>query len=258
MSAANRSVGGQARRPARGRGAKPSPGLSLDDVIAAGLGLLDEVGLPGFTMRALADRLGTYPATVYWHVGNRDRVLALVVERALGELVVPDLEPLGWRAWLTAVAREYRRVLHAHPNVAPLVASQVLVSPPTLGLVEAVLAALAQAGFHGERLAHAYNTVVGSLVGWVSVELAVAPAGPDPWQHEFARTIHTLDPASHPTITANLTDLEDTVFALRWHGGQDRPLDGAFEAALKAWIDGLAAALVEPPQKPARRPTLPR
>ena len=255
MSPSSPQAAGSSRRAARGRGVKPSPGLCLDDVITAGLGLLDDVGLPGFTMRALADRLDTYPATVYWHVGNRDRVLALVVERALGELVVPDLEPLGWRAWLTAVAREYRRVLHAHPNVAALVASQVLVSPPTLGLVEAVLAVLAQAGFRGERLAHAYNTIVGSLVGWVSVELAVAPAGPDPWQDEFARTIHALDPASHPTITANLAVLEDSVIALRWHGGQERPLDGAFEGTLKAWIDGLVAALVEPQQTPATPPT---
>ena len=254
MSTSSPPGGGLSRRPARGRGGKPSPGLSLDDVISAGLGLLDEVGLPGFTMRARADRLDTYPATVYWHVGNRDRVLALVVERALGELVVPDPEPLGWRAWLTAVAHEYRRVLHAHPNVAALVASQVLVSPPTLGLVEAVLAVLEQAGFRGERLAHAYNTIVGSLVGWVSVELAVAPAGPDPWQDEFAHTIHTLDPASHPTITANLAVLEDSVIALRWHGGQERPLDEAFEATLQAWIDGLVAALVEPRHTPPERP----
>jgi TetR/AcrR family transcriptional regulator, tetracycline repressor protein len=232
--------------------------LSLDDVITAGLGLLDEVGLPGFTMRALADRLGTYPATVYWHVGNRDRVLALVVERALGELVVPDLQPLGWQAWLTTVAREYRRVLHTHPNVAALVASQVLVSPPTLGLVEAVLAVLAHAGFRGEQLAHAYNTVVGSLVGWVSVELAAAPAGPDPWQDEFAHTIHALDPTRYPTITANLEVLADSVIALRWHGGQEHPLDSAFEATLKAWIDGLDAALVEPQQTPATPPTPPR
>lgn len=146
-------------------------------------------------------------------------------------------------------------MLRAHPNVAALVASQVLVSPPTLGLVEAVLAVLEHAGFRGQRLAHAYNTFVGSLVGWVSVELAVAPTGREPWQDEFAHTIHAFDPASHPTITANLAALEDSVFALRWHGGQERPLDGAFEATLKAWIDGLVAALVEPQQTPATPPT---
>jgi TetR/AcrR family transcriptional regulator, tetracycline repressor protein len=233
--------------PGRGRPPGAVPGLSTDDVVLAALGLLDDVGLTGLTMRALADRLGTYPATVYWHVGNRDRVLALVVDRALRELVVPEPGSTDWREWVAAVAHEYRRVLHAHPNVAPLVAAQVLVSPPTIDLMEAILAVLAGAGFRGDGLAGAYNAIVGSVVGWVSVELAVAPTGPDPWQDEFARTVRTLDPATHPTIAANADVLADQAFALRWHGGRERPLDAAFDAAVRVWTDGLGAALAGSP-----------
>jgi len=64
--------------------------LTPGDVVAAGVELVDEAGLAGFTTRALADRLGTYPATLYWHVGNRSQVLAAIVEHVLGEMIVRD------------------------------------------------------------------------------------------------------------------------------------------------------------------------
>jgi hypothetical protein len=35
-------------------------------------------------------RPGTYPATLYWHVGNRSQVLAAIVEHVLGEMIVRD------------------------------------------------------------------------------------------------------------------------------------------------------------------------
>jgi len=223
---------------------RPGGGSLRDaDIVAAGLTLLDEVGWSQFTMRALADRVNAFPNSIYWHVGGRDRVVALVVERALGEIVVPS-PPADddWRPWLAAVAREYRRVLHAHPNVAPIVTGQVLVSPPSLKLVEAILAVLRRAGFDGPRLTLAYNTFVGSVVGWVSVELAVPPPGPVDWQTEFESAIRGIDATAHPTIAEHRDQLADTAFALRWHGGQDRPLDASFEAALAVWLDGLAVA----------------
>lgn len=214
--------------------------LDQDQVVAVALELLDEVGLDRFTMRALADRLGTFPNTVYWHAGNRDRVLALVVDKALSHITVPDPNQVAWQDWLNLAAHEYRRVLHAHPNTAALVASHVLVSPPTLGLVEAVLSVLASAGYSGPALAHAYNAFVGSLVGWVSVELATTQREPADWQTEFARTLTTLDPQQYPTIFTNHAHLADQAIALRWHGGSERPLHDSFDAAVRIWLDGLA------------------
>lgn len=218
-------------------------GLTRESIVAAALELLDELGTDRFTMRGLAARLNTFPNNLYWHAGNRDRVLALAVDSALTQLAVPAPGSLTWLEWLAAAAREYRRVLHAHPNIAPLVASQVLVSPPSTGLVESVLAVLHGAGFDGAQLTHAYNSFVGSLVGWVSVELAEARAGQDDWQPEFGQALANLDPATHPTITAHHKDLADAAFALRWHSGRDRPLDDSFEVTLRVWLDGLVAVL---------------
>lgn len=232
---------------ARQRGAAPRRGrrpLTPDDVVTVGVDLLDDAGLAGFTIRALADRLGTYPATLYWHVGNRSQLLAAIVERVLGEISVEDPRSADWREWLRRAAREFRRVVHAHPNLAPVLVSQLVVNAPATRLVETVLVVLEGAGFRGQRLAWAFNTYVGSLVGWVSVELAASPpdTGED-WQDTFASTVLDLPAEQFPVIVANREYLADGVFTLRWHGGAERPLDASFEVAVEVWIDGLAAQL---------------
>lgn len=234
-----------AKKEASGRLARP---LTPDRVVNAGLELLDEVGVAGFTVRALAKRLGTYPATLYWHVGNRSQLLAAIVDRALGEVQVGDPGSVRWQDWLRQAGREYRRVIHRHPNLAPLVVSQLIVSAPATRLVETVLAVLDGAGFRGEALARAFNTYIGSLVGWVSAELSATPADADSaWQEAFAARVDALPAREFPVIAANRGYLADEVFALRWHGGAERPLDASFEFAVEAWIAGLAAWL-DPPR----------
>jgi AcrR family transcriptional regulator len=223
------------------RGARP---LTPGQIVTCGLELVDDAGLSGFTTRALAERLGTYPATLYWHVGNRSQLLAAIVDRALGEVAVDPPGSVDWQEWLRRGAWSYRAVLHRHPNLAPVVVSQLVVSAPATRLVETVLSVLDRAGFRGQGLAHAFNTYVGSLVGWVSAELSAPPreAG-NSWQDAFASAVAALSPGEFPVIAANRDQLADAVFSLRWHGGAERPLDASFEWAVEAWIGGLARQL---------------
>jgi TetR/AcrR family tetracycline transcriptional repressor len=181
--------------------------LTPGDVVAAGVELLDDVGLAGFTTRALADRLGTYPATLYWHVGNRSQVLAAIVEHVLGEMNVEDPRSIGWKEWLRHASGEYRRVVHAHPHLAPVLVSQLVVNAPATRLV------------------------------------ASPPDIGENWQEAFASTVLSLPAEEFPVIAANREYLADSVLTLRWHSGAERPLDASFEAAVGMWIDGLAARL---------------
>lgn len=215
--------------------------LTRDDVVVAALALVDEVGIRGFTMRALATRLGTYPATLYWHAGSRNEILAKVFQRALAEMDVPDARAMGWDGWLAAVAREYRRVQHRHPNTATLALYPIVTSAD---LVEAILATLIGAGFHGPGLADAFNTFVGSVTGWVAVELSMATGEPDQqWNTDLESQVRSAVSSNHPTIAACADYVIDEVFTLRWHGGSDKPMDRSFDAALQAWIQGLRAML---------------
>lgn len=222
----------------RGRAQTAAP-LTSGDVVAAALSLVDDAGVAGFTMRALATRLGTYPATLYWHVGNRNEILARVFDRVMDEMEVAPPDSMAWDAWLAALAREYRRVLHLHPNAAALALYPVVAAADT---VEVVVAVLQHGGFTGPMLAHAFNAFTGSVTGWVSVELSAGGGETDQrWREDFADRVLSIDPETHPTIAAHMDDLADEVFTLRWHGGAEKPLDDSFEVALGVWIEGLRA-----------------
>jgi len=57
--------------PRRASGDRRDP-LNRKAIAAAAIRILDDGGLDGFTMRRVADALGTGPASLYWHVGSKD------------------------------------------------------------------------------------------------------------------------------------------------------------------------------------------
>jgi len=235
------------KQGSKGRRSNSVTPLGPDAVVAAAIGLIDQAGVTGFTMRALADRLDTYPATLYWHVGNRNEILARVLQVVMEEMDVPDPSSMRWDLWLARVATEYRRALHAHPNVAVLALYPLLTAPT---LVEAILNALHRGGFRGPALAGAFNAFTGSVTGWVAVELSAGGGESDQkWRADFEARVRALSPTEFPTIASNLADLADEVFTLRWHGGDEKPLDRSFEAALRVWISGLRSLRRSPNRK---------
>jgi hypothetical protein len=48
-------------------------------------------------MRALGTRLHSAATAVYWHVGSRERLIALAADRAWAEVELPDPAGVGWR-----------------------------------------------------------------------------------------------------------------------------------------------------------------
>jgi AcrR family transcriptional regulator len=59
---------------------------SLDAIVTAASELLEEAGLAGITMQAVADRVGVRAPSLYKRVTSREQVIRLVAESALTEL----------------------------------------------------------------------------------------------------------------------------------------------------------------------------
>lgn len=60
---------------------QPRPRHSRDDVLAAALALLQNHGLAELTMRRLAGELGVQASALYWHVPNKQALLAALADR---------------------------------------------------------------------------------------------------------------------------------------------------------------------------------
>ena len=70
--------------------------IDADAIVTSALGLLDETGVGGFTIRALADRLDVSAPTIYWHVGSKAKLMELIVDRVVADLAVErPLRALG-------------------------------------------------------------------------------------------------------------------------------------------------------------------
>ncbi|MGH3585522.1 MAG: TetR/AcrR family transcriptional regulator C-terminal domain-containing protein [Pseudonocardia sp.] len=229
--------------PRRGNGGAVRRPLTRREVVAAALELVDAEGVDTLTMRKLADRIGVYPTAVYWHAGNKASLLAAVAELVLSGVELPPVQDgPPWEEWLRSMARAARAALHAHPNITPVLASQLQVTTSSFPLAESVLAVLHGAGFTGERLTGAFNTVIGFVFGWIFGELTAEPSeAAENWTSGFEHQLRAVDPQAAPTLAANLPVLANQAFMLRWESGRRRPMDASFELALDVLVAGLAA-----------------
>ncbi|MFE3068740.1 TetR/AcrR family transcriptional regulator [Streptomyces sp. NPDC059247] len=188
--------------PRRGR-----PALDTDHIIATALRLVDEHGAPAFSLRTLADALGSGTATLYRHFAGKDEILAHLVDRVLGETDLSDLDALTtWQEVLTAMAHRFYDALRHHPHIVPLFMAQVPVGPNGLAQRERVLHALLAHGVPVGLAARAFAAVGHYVIGFAAQQHGPAAASPDT-APQLAAFYRQLDPATYPAITRAATAL---------------------------------------------------
>ncbi len=91
----------------------PTPSrTSLEDITAAGAAILDERGLAGLTMQAVAQAVGVKAPSLYKHVADRDALVTLVADAAATDLS----HHLARHQSLSDLARHLRAWAKAHPE----------------------------------------------------------------------------------------------------------------------------------------------
>jgi len=169
--------------------------VTQEAIVRTAVEMIDEFGLDGLTLRALAGRLGISAPTLYWHVRDKRHLLDLVAEQ-----VIADMLPARRHAprpgetvteWLADAAHQQRAALLAHRDSARVVAG----NRPTQGAlagIEQTLRVLVQAGLDpGEAVR--VLTAIGSYVIGDALETqasAERPADGDPtrqpgWTDKF-------------------------------------------------------------------------
>jgi TetR/AcrR family tetracycline transcriptional repressor len=99
-------------------------GLTRERLVEAALALINEEGLEGLSMRALADRLEVKASSLYWHVRDRRELLDLLAEEILGTVSRPR-QRASWRETVVAIAEALRRRLAAQKD-----ANRILLEVP--------------------------------------------------------------------------------------------------------------------------------
>lgn len=167
----------QARYAERDRRRPRQGGLTLDRITAGALELADREGLEALTMRRLGDHLQVRHTSLYRHVASREELLIETVDHMLGEIRLPSLDG-DWRAGLEGGAREFRRVLAAHPAVVPLLTAGQLLGPNALRAREHALGQLLAHGWAPRSAVHVYLTVTHFVIGAAVLDSGERPVPP--------------------------------------------------------------------------------
>jgi len=100
---------------------RPAPGArrpsyTREQIADTAIAIADAEGFEAVSMRRIAAELGAGTMTLYHYVRGKDELMALVADRIMSEIVVPDDElPDGWRDGLTELARRTLAIFKRHP-----------------------------------------------------------------------------------------------------------------------------------------------
>jgi TetR/AcrR family transcriptional regulator, tetracycline repressor protein len=170
-------------------------------VVRAALDVLDDAGIDGVTVRAVAARLGVQAPALYWHVRDKRELLdemATEIWRQVSADVAALPADLPWDEVMAAFAAITRRALLAHRDGAKVFSGTYLTDAGALEAQEDRFARMVADGFSVADATRAYSLLYSFTIGFCIEEQAAAQAGDDRFT-EASRAAR-LDARTHPVI----------------------------------------------------------
>ncbi|MFE7774125.1 TetR/AcrR family transcriptional regulator C-terminal domain-containing protein [Streptomyces sp. NPDC057445] len=202
------------------------------------LRLLNEVGLEGLTLRAIAKELDVKAPALYWHFKDKQALLDEMATEMLRRMAADMAVFLSddWRDSLAAAMRGLREHLLRYRDGARVYSGTRFTDTSYAAPMEAHLRALTSAGFTTAGAARAWFTAYSYTIGYVIEEQAM---GPDPAAGSEGYDLQARAGrlAEHPLAA-------EAGFEVFSHH------DEGFEAGLAAVVAGIDHVL-RGPEKPA-------
>lgn len=226
--------------PETGRG--PRKKLTVDEVVAAAIGLADAEGLEAVTVRRLAQELGKAPMTLYTYVPGKSELVALMLD-SLFEGMERGEHSGNWRERLTAVAQENYALYRAHPWAAAASPSRPPLGPGQCAKYEHELRALEGLGLNDVEM----DDSLAYLLAFVRT------AAQDAAQADAERAVSGMDDQewweANGPLLAKVLDAEHFPTAVRVGQAAGEAHDAAYDAqhafefGLGRTLDGLAVLI---------------
>ncbi len=125
-------------RPRRG----PKPRFTVSQIARAAIDLADRDGLPGLSLRRVADELGITAMSLYGYVPSKAELLDVMVDQVRAELDVHRTTSATWRDALHELAYRHWKLCLAHPWLLQIAGSRPLLGPHSTAKYERELAAI--------------------------------------------------------------------------------------------------------------------
>ncbi|WP_040836520.1 TetR/AcrR family transcriptional regulator [Nocardia brevicatena] len=222
--------------PPRTGGRGPKQTVSVDEVVAAAIGLADRDGYDKVSVRMVAAELGLRPMSLYTYVPSKDALAVLMVD-AVADEDVPIPPELPARARLAAVARQIRDELLAHPWLLEISPWRLVLGPGRMRRYERHLAAVDGLGLSDVHMDRVIAVLSEFATGNTRMALAAARDAREisdaRWWEAHGPLLTRLMPADEFPLAARVGAAVGELY--RAPGDPD----GEFEYGLDRLLDGI-------------------
>nr|WP_228536607.1 TetR/AcrR family transcriptional regulator [Nocardia sp. XZ_19_231] len=216
----------------------PKPGVTVDDVVSAGIALADRDGIDKLTIRAVAAELGLRAMSLYTYVPSKDALIVLMVD-AVAAADTSISADLPVRDRMIAIATQIRAELIQHPWLLEVSPWRQVLGPGRMRRYERQLAAIDGIGLGDLAMDRAIAVLTDFATG--NARLAVAAAGAAA-QLSDAQWWEVNGPLLARVMPADEFPLAGRVgTAVGEHYQAPADPDGAFDYGVATLVDGLLA-----------------
>ena len=154
-----------------------SPKLDKKQVVETALRLLNETGLDGLTLRAIAKELNVQAPALYWHFKNKQELLDEMATEMYRRMVEDAGAAPGdrWRERLLAANRGLRTALLSYRDGAKVFSGSRFTGTLHAVEMERMLRLFTEAGFTLTQAVRATSTTYLYTIGFVTEEQGVQP-----------------------------------------------------------------------------------
>jgi TetR/AcrR family transcriptional regulator, tetracycline repressor protein len=190
--------------------------LSRDAIVQRALAIADKEGLEAVTIRRIAQDFDVTPMALYWHVRNKDELLAAMGDSFFDGISAGLPYPGSWDRQLRAVIQVLIAALRHHPAAAPLALPRVLECDDGRALAEYTLGFLRDVGFSVPEAADTARTGLQTAIMLVvqhpGLEVQVPASERGAILADKRAALRGLQPERYPRLVEAadaLTDCED-------------------------------------------------
>jgi AcrR family transcriptional regulator len=198
--------------PARG-------GLTKAGIVADAIALADENGLDGLSMRRLAQHLGVDPMSIYYHVRDKDTLLAEMADAVVAS-IAPAVRRGDWTEQLRELIVTARATMLRHPWAARVLQGRDTPTPAVMLHLERVLAIMRGGGCSVDLGHHAIHLLGSRILGFSqdlfddNPDTAPPPEAVAAWAATMPHIVELAGAVTHDGALGGCDDDGEFAFAL--------------------------------------------